>query len=146
MEIESSAKPKTFHFEPNLRKKLTAQQRRNRKIRWLRKLYRDAKNAELIAEQGDTVNQAAVESARFQKQLESLYENPFDDGKFKIMDDDLFEDEVNNLIEWCEDLDYDKYCESWHTMATSAKPQVTSDDNNVQVLSAGLGDLTIGLN
>ena len=56
MEIESSAKPKTFHFEPNLRKKLTAQQRRNRKIRWLRKLYRDAKNAELIAEQGDTVN------------------------------------------------------------------------------------------
>ena len=87
-----------------------------------------------------------MESARFQKQLESLYENPFDDGKFKIMDDDLFEDEVNNLIEWCEDLDYDKYCESWHTMATSAKPQVTSDDNNVQVLSAGLGDLTIGLN
>ena len=146
MEIESSAKPKTFHFEPNLRKKLTAQQRRNRKIRWLRKLYRDAKNAELIAEQGDTVNQAAVESARFQKQLESLYENPFDDGKFKIMDDDLFEDEVNNLIEWCEDLDYDKYCESWHTMATSANPQVQSDDNNVQVLSAGLGDLTIGLN
>ena len=62
------------------------------------------------------------------------------------MDDDLFEDEVNNLIEWCEDLDYDKYCESWHTMATSAKPQVTSDDNNVQVLSAGLRDLTIGLN
>lgn len=56
VEIESSAKPKTFHFEPNLRKKLTAQQRRNRKIRWLRKLYRDAKNAELIAEQGDTVN------------------------------------------------------------------------------------------
>lgn len=87
-----------------------------------------------------------MESARFQKQLESLYENPFDDGKFKIMDDDLFEDEVNNLIEWCEDLDYDKYCESWHTMATSANPQVQSDDNNVQVLSAGLGDLTIGLN
>ena len=56
VEIESSAKPKTFHFAPDLRKKLTAQQRRNRKIRWLRKLYRDAKNAELIAEQGDTVN------------------------------------------------------------------------------------------
>ena len=31
-------------------------------------------------------------------------------------------------------------------MATSAQPQITSDDNNVQVLSAGLGDLTIGLN
>ena len=91
------------------------------------------------------MNQAAVESARFQKQLESLYDNPFDDKKFKELDDDNFEDEVNNLIEWCEDLDFDKYCESWHTMATSAKPTLPSDDNNVQVLGLGLGDITIGL-
>ena len=40
----------------------------------------------------------------------------------KNIDDEHFDDEVNNLIEWCEDLDFDKYCESWHTMATSAKP------------------------
>ena len=66
-------------FVNNKRKKLNAKQKRARKIRWLRKLYRDAKNAELIAEQGDTVNQAAVESQRFQRQLESLYENPFDE-------------------------------------------------------------------
>ena len=67
VELESNEKAKRFHFMPHLRKKETAQQRRNRKIKWLRKLYRDAKNAELIAEQGDTVNQAAVESARFQQ-------------------------------------------------------------------------------
>jgi len=108
-------------------------------------LYRDAKNAELIAEQGETVNQAAIESAHFQKQLESLYDNPFDDSKFNELEDDQFEDEVNNLIEWCEDLDFDKYCDSWHTMATSAKPMLPSDDNHVQVLGLGMGDITIGL-
>ena len=129
VEIESAEKAREFHFKPDLRKKQTAQQRRNRKIRWLRKLYRDAKNAELIAEQGDTVNQAAVESTRFQKQLESLYENPFDEQKYKEMGDDQFDDEVNNLIEWCEDLDFDKYCEGWLSMATSAKPQIPSDDS-----------------
>ena len=30
-------------------------------------------------------------------------------------------------------------------MATSAKPQLPSEDNNVQVLGLGLGDITIGL-
>lgn len=31
-----------------------------------------------------------------------------------------FEGEVNNLIEWCEDLDYEKYINNWHHLATSA--------------------------
>lgn len=30
------------------------------------------------------------------------------------MQNDEFDDEVNNLIEWCEDLDYEKYTENWH--------------------------------
>ena len=45
------------------------------------------------------------------------------------MEDEQFDDEVNNLIEWCEDLDYDKYMDNWHTLATSSKPEVPSDDN-----------------
>lgn len=61
------------------------------------------------------------------------------------MDDDNFDDEVNNLIEWCEDLDYDKYIEGWHSIATSGKPQVPVEDNGIQVFNSGLGDLTIGL-
>ena len=65
VEIQTREKAKEYHFKPDLRKKANAKERRQRKIRWLRKLYRDAKNAELINEQGDAVNQAAVESARF---------------------------------------------------------------------------------
>jgi len=53
-----------------------------------------------------------------------LYENPFDDANLVEMQDDDFEDEVNNLIEWCEDLDYEKYAESWHEVATSNLAEV----------------------
>jgi hypothetical protein len=36
------------------------------------------------------------------------------------LDDEDFDSEVNNLIEWCEDLDYEKYIGNWHQLATSA--------------------------
>lgn len=52
-----------------------------------------------------------------------MYENPFDDENLVEMVPDEFELEVNNLIEWCEDLDYEKYTENWHDMATSGKPE-----------------------
>ena len=53
-------------------------------------------------------------------QIEEMYENPFDDKKLLDLDNDGFENEVNNLIEWCEDLDYEKYMNNWHALATSA--------------------------
>jgi hypothetical protein len=48
------------------------------------------------------------------KELEKLYENPFDNSNLMKMGDGAFDGEVNNLIEWCEDLDYEKYIENWH--------------------------------
>lgn len=81
----------------------------------MRKLYKDAKNAELA---GDSPK--GVEDKKDQNALEKLYLNPFDDSKLKELDDNQFENEVNNLIEWCEDLDYEKYVNNWHCLATSA--------------------------
>ncbi len=52
--------------------------------------------------------------------LEQLYENPFDDKRLMELGTHEFEGEVNNLIEWCEDLDYEKYINNWHHLATSA--------------------------
>ena len=62
--------------------------------------------------------------------LERLYENPFDDQKFLKIDDEAFEKEVNNLIEWCEDLDYEKYIGNWHQLATSAYSGNNNNNNN----------------
>lgn len=33
---------------------------------------------------------------------------------------------MDGLIEWCEDLDYDKYMENWTVIATSAKIEMSS--------------------
>ena len=40
------------------------------------------------------------------------------------MDEGDFHEEVDTLIEWCEDLDYDKYIEEWGVIATSSKPEI----------------------
>lgn len=82
MEIRTANKTTKFHWDPKIRKELTARDKRSRKIVWLRKLYRDAKNAELVQEQGENLGvsaAAALESTKFKKQLEQLYDNPFDD-------------------------------------------------------------------
>jgi len=88
-----------------------------RKINWLKKLYRDAKNAEILAE-NPTAND---------QQVDQLYENPFEDQRFADLNDTEFEQEVNNLIEWCEDLDYEKYINNWNKLATSAYAGVTQN-------------------
>jgi hypothetical protein len=123
IEADTSKKTKLFHFDPVKRKKLTDRAKRLRKIRWLRKLYRDAKNADLIQEQnGENTNIEINE--KMARELEKHYENPFDDENLVEMGGNEFDQEVNNLIEWCEDLDYEKYTENWHEIATSAKPDV----------------------
>lgn len=114
VELRTANQPKQFHHSKLKRKEMTAKDKRNRKLRWLRKLYRDAKNAEL---------QEDGEVAAKGEELEQMYENPFDDDKFMEMQDQDFDKEVNNLIEWCEDLDYEKYVNNWGMLATSAAVQ-----------------------
>ena len=101
---------------------MTEREKRLRKIRWLRKLYRDAKNAELVQEQNGEATNIDINN-HMAKELEKLYDNPFDDQNLVEMQNQDFDEEVNNLIEWCEDLDYEKYTENWHEIATSNKPE-----------------------
>jgi hypothetical protein len=51
VELRTSNKPVKFHFDKTKRKEQTAKEKRVKKLKWLRKLYKDAKNAELIQEQ-----------------------------------------------------------------------------------------------
>ena len=75
-------------------------------------------------------------------ELEKLYDNPFDDQGLEDMPDNEFEDEVNNLIEWCEDLDYEKYTANWHEVATSNKAEPVKgiyQQNIIRISDAELG-------
>ena len=53
------------------------------------------------------------------------------------LQDGEFDDEVNNLIEWCEDLDYEKYIGNWHQLATSAYSGAAQEKYN---LTGGTAD------
>lgn len=55
MELRTANKPKKFHFDKNKRRALTEQEKRAKKLKWLRKLYKDAKNAEILGENPDAV-------------------------------------------------------------------------------------------
>jgi hypothetical protein len=83
------------------------------------------------------------------QELEKLYENPFDDEGLVEMQKMDFDKEVNNLIEWCEDLDYEKYIDSWHEVATSNKPEipiVTIHPPPISITRTELGGFTFQMN
>ena len=61
-----------------------------------------------------------------------MYDNPFDDSNLQKLEEKDFENEVNNLIEWCEDLDFDKYMNNWYTLATSAYAGIDKGGINQQ--------------
>eukprot|EP00824_Muranothrix_gubernata_P025413 TRINITY_DN8155_c0_g3_i1.p1 TRINITY_DN8155_c0_g3~~TRINITY_DN8155_c0_g3_i1.p1 ORF type:complete len:187 (-),score=19.39 TRINITY_DN8155_c0_g3_i1:2-538(-) len=121
IEITTSNKPKVFHYSKHIRQKLTAQQKRKQKLRWLRQMYKDAKMAEEADTQGDSLGEQD--------------KNPFEDSHFEFLDPKEFDDEVNELIEWCEGLDYEKYLDDWKQLATSA----CSDKFTIQVSDTELG-------
>jgi len=56
-----------------------------------------------------------------------------------------FEEEVNGLIEWCEDLDYEKYTSNWHEVATSGKAEPVKaifQQSHFKISEAGLGEFS----
>jgi hypothetical protein len=50
VELRTANKPKKFHFDKKKRRELTQKEKREKKLKWLRKLYKDAKNAEILGE------------------------------------------------------------------------------------------------
>lgn len=61
------------------------------------------------------------------------FENPLEDSKFLDMEDEQFECEVKELIEWSEQLDFDEYLKEWDMIATSAKSNDFVPDYNPEV-------------
>ncbi len=61
------------------------------------------------------------------------------------MDDAAFNEEVDGLIEWCEDLDYDKYMDEWQVLATSSKADPPPLTSEVTMLHGGLGEIQVAL-
>lgn len=48
------------------------------------------------------------------------------------------------MIEWCDDLDYDKYMDNWQALATSNKTEILPTDSHLQVYQGQLGEISVG--
>ena len=44
---------------------------------------------------------------------------------------------MDGLIEWCEDLDFEKYMDNWNVLDTSAKSEFIQDGYNSPVVELG---------
>ena len=91
VEIRTAKARKKFHRDLMKRKELSAAEKRRRKLKWLKKLYKDAKNAELIQEN---------DNLKHEPDIENLYSNPFEEERFMEYEPEVFDKEVNALIEW----------------------------------------------
>ena len=121
VESATAKKARTYHFDKKKRAEVTAAERRKKKLKWLKKLYFDAKRSD----------DAEVEKARLLEGGLTQHptttkgeENPFSNPALEVMPESQFEAYVDDLLEWSETLDYDKYTENWTQIATSAPSNV----------------------
>jgi hypothetical protein len=98
VEITSANKVKYFHHDKDLRKKKNEKQKRLNKLRWFQTMF---------------------EKARQEEPLLQGQPNPFESTKLIDMEDDDFKKEVDDLIEWSDNLDFDSYTNHWKQLSTA---------------------------
>jgi len=98
VEITSTHKVKYFHHDKDLRQKKNEKQKRLNKLRWFQTMFEKAKQEEPML-QGQT--------------------NPFESTKLIDMEEDDFKKEVDDLIEWSDNLDFDQYTNYWKSLSTA---------------------------
>lgn len=120
VESATAKKVRVYHFSKTKRAELTAIERRKKKLKWLKKLYFDAKRSD----EADAEKTRMLEGGLTHSGGEKVEENPFGNPQLLEMGDGEFEAYVDDLLEWSETLDYDKYTENWRQIATSAPSNV----------------------
>jgi len=99
VEVATGYKVKYFHHSKDLRKKKDEKQKRMNKLRWFQTMFEKAKEEE-----------PALEGQS----------NPFKDSKLVDLDEDGFSKEVDDLIEWSDNLDFEKYTSYWKQLSTTS--------------------------
>eukprot|EP01016_Furgasonia_blochmanni_P033424 TRINITY_DN3495_c0_g1_i2.p1 TRINITY_DN3495_c0_g1~~TRINITY_DN3495_c0_g1_i2.p1 ORF type:complete len:219 (-),score=49.07 TRINITY_DN3495_c0_g1_i2:168-764(-) len=132
VEIISANKIKYYHHKKEKRQLKDMKKKRINKLRWLQKLYKDAKTEELkkIKEEGEDDSESVPDE-----------DNPFESEDFLEYDEDKFDDEAKKLIEWSENLDFDKYQSDWLMMSTSSRSDYFL--NSLQVKDPSIDPKTV---
>jgi hypothetical protein len=59
------------------------------------------------------------EKAKLEEEVLQQHPNPFEETKLIDMEDKEFDDEVKDLLEWSDNLDFDKFYREWTKLSTS---------------------------
>lgn len=94
-----AAKPVPWHHSKLVRRETLAKQRKQKKLEWLQKMYK-------IGKEGADVTVAALSSEG--------HESVEGEG----------EDDIEQLLKWSDDLDFDSYLQDWMGLATSSRSTV----------------------
>jgi len=119
---DTSCRVIPFHYDKNKRRRNKQQWAKMRKREWLQKMYAEGKAA---AEAGFPAAAEAMPELMQQDPPASFM--PHDaEGQASAWPDDLEfeEDEAAILVEWSDGLDFEKYCEGWSDLATSARSEL----------------------
>lgn len=116
--LETSAQVKDFHFSQLKRREIMLQERKQKKIAWLKKMYQQGGAAAMEGFEGT--------SSKISSQL--------DDKE----DTDDIEKEADQLLVWSEGLDFERYHHNWLTLSSSARSGGTHEQG---VLTEDMFDL-----
>jgi hypothetical protein len=126
VELQTAIKPVPFHYDKSKRREIRANEKKKKKIRWLKKLYDEGKKIEEMENQHDVIK--TVEE--FEDEGDVDPKNPFEDEKLMELNEEELNEYVNGLMKWSETLDFDKYMDHWFQIATSAPIENSISDEN----------------
>ncbi|CAK71127.1 unnamed protein product (macronuclear) [Paramecium tetraurelia] len=101
VELYTANKIRYYHHKKDKREEKVNKKTRLNKLKWAQSIQKQ--------KEGTQQNKQVQQSQDFFTQTKQYLE----------MDDDEFDKEVQNLIDWSENLDYDKYMTEWFQLSTS---------------------------
>ena len=102
-----------FHYSTVRRKRDRALEQKRKKREWMMKMYKEG--------------------------LTRKSEEQKEHGADIDFDDPAWEDEAASLLQWSDNLDYDRYLEDWSALGTSATPGVPAEVGSLRYGHSGLG-------
>ncbi|EGR30988.1 hypothetical protein IMG5_120040 [Ichthyophthirius multifiliis] len=122
VELFSANKIKYYHFKKEKRNEKIQKKQRLNKLRWIQNMYKNARiEEEQELEQKKQNNQNQNQNQEEDEENLNIPKdfNPLKDQRYIDLNEDQFNNEVKDLIEWSKNLDFDEYIKDWFQLSTS---------------------------
>lgn len=115
--VDSNRRKKDFHYNPVVRRQNKQQLLKERKRKWYKTMY----------EQGMMKSESKQQEQKEDTRKSNINSSTSKDLPEINFDDPNWEEQCNDLLEWCNGLDYDEYVNQWTKIATTNTNPSESD-------------------